>query len=44
LLVLEVEEEIGEERRVGEAVGEFCDGLLWDVVWFEDGGDVVADG
>ena len=44
MLVLEVEEEVGEERRVGEAIGEFCHGLLGDVVWFEYGSDVAADG
>jgi len=44
LLVLEVEEEVGEERRVGEAGGEVCYGLRGDVVGFEDGCDVAADG
>ena len=44
MLVLEVEEEVGEERRVGEAVGEFCHGLLRNVVWFKNGSDVAADG
>ena len=44
MLVLEVEEEVGEEWRVRETVGEFCNGLLWDIVWFEDGSNVAADG
>ena len=42
--MLEVEEEVGEERRVGEAGGEVCYGLRGDVVGFEDGCDVAADG